>query len=229
MAKVTLYRRISVSTDTEPCVAQRERLLAWVAREGHEVIGDWCDDGISGRTISARPGVVAAIDFTCRHRGSILVVTALSRLGRGTLGILETVERLHRAGCSLHSEAETFLNQGGPSSALLMGIVASVSQWEREMICSRTKEQMAWLRRQNRLIGAVPFGMQLADDGQTLVEIPHEQDVLRQMERMRSGGLSFDRIAAGLNDAGHRAKRGGPWTGRAARQVLARLDKLKAA
>ena len=229
MSKAVLYRRISVSSDSEPCAAQQERLLAWAVREGHEIIGDFCDDGISGRTMTARPGVMAAVDCVCRHRGAILAVTSLSRLGRGTLGILETVERLHRSGCKLMSVAEAFLAQDGPSSSLLMGIIASVSQWERETICLRTREQMGWLRRQNKLIGAEPYGWVTDSDGETLVELPHEQMVLRHMVQLRREGMSFARIAGVLNIEGHRAKRGGEWSGRAIRLILCRLAKLTAA
>jgi site-specific DNA recombinase len=226
MAKVVLYRRISVSSDTEPCEAQRERLLAWVARESHDVIGDFQDDGISGRTMAARPGVMAAIECVCRYRGAILAVTSLSRLGRGTLGILETVERLQRNGSKLMSLAEPYIGDDGPSSALLRNIVASVSEWERATIALRTVEQMAWLRRQNRLIGSEPYGWKA--EGQTLVELPHEQDVLRAMELQRRDGDSFARIAAWNNASGHRSKRGGLWSGRAVRLVLGRLAKLSA-
>jgi len=228
MSKVVIYRRISVSSDSEPCEAQRARLLAWAAREGHEVIGDYSDDGISGKTMSARPGVLAAIDDVCRHRGAVLAVTALSRLGRGTLGILETAERIHRSGCKLMSLAEPFLGDDGPSSTLLRNIVASVSEWERSTIALRTREQMAWMRRQGRLIGSVPFGSTLAADGQMLVDDPHEQAVLRWMEQLRLDGLSYAKIAQAAQMAGRRSKLGGAWTGRAVRLALCRRAKLVA-
>jgi site-specific DNA recombinase len=227
MGKVVIYRRISVSSDSEPCAAQEDRLLAWAAREGHTVIGNFCDDGISGKTMTARPGVMAAIDFVCRHRGAMLAVTALSRLGRGTLGILETMDRLQRAGCKLMSMAEPHISDDSPVAVLMRNLVASTAEWERLTIALRTRDSMAWLRRQNRLIGSEPYGWRA--EGSMLVELPHEQVVLRNMAQMRAEGMSFARIGDALNTAGHPAKRGGMWSGRAVRLVLGRLAKLKAA
>jgi hypothetical protein len=82
MAKVVWYRRISVSrVESESMESQRQRLLAWTVREGHELIGDYSEE-LSGKSIETRPGAVAAIAMACRYRGSILAVASLSRLLR---------------------------------------------------------------------------------------------------------------------------------------------------
>ena len=229
MPKVIFYRRISISrVDSESLEAQRERLVAWAQREGHEVVGDFCDDGLTGKTMDTRPAALAALDMACRHRGSVLAVASLSRLGRSTKDVIDACERLTRAGCGFVSLNEAF-DITTPSGRLLVAVLGAVAQWERETIAERTTQTMARMRRSHRRIsGVVPYGWNVGLDDAILVENPTEQTVLVEMGNLRTSGLSFDRIAADFNARFIPAKRGGAWSGRAVRLVLERQTKLVA-
>lgn len=227
MSKVVMYRRISVTrADSESLEAQRERILAWAAREGHEVIGDLCDDGVSGKSMVDRPNAMAALDMACRHRGSVLAVASLSRLGRSVLDLSSACARLTQAGCSFVSVSEAF-DVATPGGRLLMAVLGASAQFERETLVDRTRQAMHHLRRHHRLISRhVPYGWDVAPDGKTLTVNPSEDRIIVEMKRLHDAGLSYNAVARELNAHGHRAKLGGAWNGRAVRLTLQRLAKL---
>jgi len=228
MAKVILYRRVSSArqVEGESLDAQHAKLMDWAEREGHEVIADLCDAGISGATMIGRPGATEALTLAVRHK-AIIAVSSLSRWGRSTGEVITTCEALTKAGAGLVSLAESF-DLRSSVGRLLLAILAAVATWELETTRERTVMTLAHMRREGRRIsGHPPFGW--AFDGDHLVEVDSEQGVIADMQSQRAEGISFDRIAAALNVRGITAKRGGSWTGRAVRLVLGRLAKLRAA
>lgn len=67
-------------------------------------------------------------------------------------------------------------------------------------------------RERGELLGAVPYGSQLADDGKTLELNTSEQRVIEFVRRLRRDyGLSTRRIATRLAQYGHRPRSGGEW------------------
>jgi site-specific DNA recombinase len=228
MAKVILYRRVSCARqiEGESLEAQHAKLLAWASKEGHEVIADLCDAGISGSTMAGRPGATEAMTLAIRHR-AIIAVSSLSRWGRSTGEVITTCEALTKAGAGLVSLGESF-DLSSTVGRLLLAILAAVATWELETTRERTVMTLAHMRREGRVIsGTPPFGW-LAQ-GDYLVEIPGEQQTLIRMQHLRAAGRSYQYIATTLNDDLVPAKLGGRWSARAVRLILGRLAKLTAA
>ncbi|MBT3218231.1 MAG: recombinase family protein, partial [Proteobacteria bacterium] len=87
---------------------------------------------------------------------------------------------------------------------LVLNVLASVSQWEREAIGEKTAAAMAHLRDQGKRIGAVPFGFQV--NGTDLVPDPLEQDVLTIARDLHDAGMSLRAIARELDLRGFQSR-----------------------
>ncbi|HDZ82942.1 MAG TPA: recombinase family protein [Roseobacter sp.] len=97
-------------------------------------------DKMSGKSQS-RPGLTKALK-TAQHSDSEFVVWKLDRLGRSLLGILDTVQLFSDRGVRLVSLTEG-LDLGTPMGRMILHIMASLAEYERELIRERT---MAGLR-----------------------------------------------------------------------------------
>lgn len=136
------YARVSTHRQQDSLEAQQKALTAY----GCEKI---YSDTLSG-TKSDRPGLTAAIEYM-RNEDS-LVVTRLDRLGRSALGILRTVEDLDSRGITIEA-LDTQLDTRTPSGKLVVSVLASMAEFERNLIVERTHEGLAHARAQGRTGG----------------------------------------------------------------------------
>ncbi len=92
---------------------------------------------------------------------------------------------------------------------LVLNVLASVSQWEREAIGERTSAAMQHKQSLGEYIGGeFPYGFRLGPDGERLVEDPEEQKVLTTARTLRNAGLSLRSVARELNAVGYRSRTG---------------------
>ncbi len=196
-------------------------MIAWAEFTGTKLIDIYEDAGLSGARADNRPAVQQAIAEACRRRCA-LVVMSMSRLSRSVRDMLAVAERLEKAGADLVSLSED-INTTSATGRLVFGILALLSQFEREQLGERTKAAMDHLRREGRRVsGHVPFGFDLSGDGRSLVANPTEQDALDLIGRLRCEGLSLREITRRLMSAGIRPKRAQTWSPSSVAAVLAR-------
>jgi site-specific DNA recombinase len=112
-----------------------------------------------------------------------------------------------RAGRQLWSVADS-IDTRTAAGRMVLNILMSVSQWEREAIGERTRDALQHKKSKGKRVGKVPFGFDLADDGVSLIENAQEQNVLSLIRRLRGDGYSLREIAAELTHQGI-ARKGG--------------------
>jgi DNA invertase Pin-like site-specific DNA recombinase len=109
---------------------------------------------------------------------------------------------------------------------LVLNVLLSVAQWERETTGERTREALRHKIRNGERCGKVRFGYNLADDGKTLVPNPTEQQAVALMIDLREAGYTLRQIAATLTARGIVTKEGGTvWTHTAVARILDRQQK----
>jgi DNA invertase Pin-like site-specific DNA recombinase len=91
-------------------------------------------DTISGAK-DDRPGLAALMDYV--REGDTVVVWKLDRLGRNTLHILETVRALTDRGVTLISTTDG-IDSSTATGRMVIGVLASMAEFERELIRERT-------------------------------------------------------------------------------------------
>lgn len=91
--------------------------------------------------------------------------------------------------------------------------MGAVSQWEREAVGERTRDALRHKMQNGQRAGSIPFGYRLCGDRKHIEIDPTEHGSVREIRRLRRGGLPLRRIASTLNEEGHRtgAGRNGDW------------------
>jgi len=88
---------------------------------------------------------------------------------------------------------------------LVLNVLASVSQWEREAIGERTSVAMQHKAAIGEYTGgAVPYGLRLAADGMSVEREPAEEVVITEARRLRASGLSLRAVAPSWRPRGTR-------------------------
>lgn len=106
-------------------------------------------DKISGAK-NERPGLGALLEYV--REGDVVVVASLDRLGRSLTGVLKTVEELRQRGVNLRSLKES-IDSTSSVGRMLMGIFATLAEYERELINERACEARAAARARGRQVG----------------------------------------------------------------------------
>ena len=113
---------------------------------------------ISGAvSASERPGFQKLLERM--EEGDTLVVLKMDRLGRDSIDIQETIERLAAAGISVNSLDLPGVDLTSTAGALTMKVLAAVADMERSRIKERTMEGLA-----RAVAAGVKLGRPVADD-----------------------------------------------------------------
>ena len=208
MATATAIGYIRVSTEGQAqdgvsLDAQRAKIEAWAMLNDYELTAVHVDAGISGKGMANRPGLQAAL-ADCR-KGSALVVYSLSRLARSTKDTIEISERLNKSGADLVSLSEK-IDTTSAAGKMVFRMMAVLAEFERDQISERTATAMQFKKAKGELVGAVPYGFDVGDDGKTLVKNPTEQEAIAFMRELHAKGLSLRNIAGRLLKAGYQPR-----------------------
>lgn len=222
------YGYIRVSTDGQAkegvsLEAQEAKIRAWCEVNGYDLAGVYVET-LSGGRADNRPQLQRALADVCRAKG-VLVVYSLSRLARSTTDAITISQRLEKCGADLASLTER-IDTTTAAGKMVFRMLAVLAEFERDQIKERTTAAMGHLRRKGvRISRVMPFGYDLAEDGQTLRPNAAEQAGLALMIRLRGTGRSYGEIAAQLSRRGIRTKQGGDWEQSAVRKILGRAQK----
>ena len=106
----------------------------------------------SGKNI-ARPQLAAAIDYM--REGDTFIVTKLDRLARSVADLMTIVEGLTAKGIRFRILAMD-LDTSKATGKLMLGVLASVAQFEREMMLERQRDGIAAAKAEGRYTGRKP-------------------------------------------------------------------------
>lgn len=218
-----IYKRVSTTMQEQDGVsldAQEASCRRYAEMQGWEVAGVFGDVMSGGR--DDRPQLNEALDV-CRKQKATLLCYSLSRVSRSTLSLLTIVESLK----GFVSISEQF-DVSTPVGRLMLGMLANLAEFERETIAARIRDAMTYARHQNKVIsGHIPYGYR-SDDGETLVPVIDEQQVLERIRIGHAAGKSLSTLCGELNEEGVPAKHGGIWKRGTMWGVIQRQKKLAA-
>jgi DNA invertase Pin-like site-specific DNA recombinase len=143
-------------------------------------------------SIATRPQLERALDSL--RKGDVLIVTKLDRLARNVVHLGQIVERVQKAGASLRI-VSMGLDTGTATGKLMLNVMGSVAQFEREMMLERQREGIARAKAEGKYRGGKrSFSDEhlaaLQGEGKSMAAIARELGVSRQALYKRLGSAA---------------------------------------
>ena len=137
--------------------AQREACEAFVASqrgEGWELLPDRYDDGGYSGGNTDRPALKRLMADVEAGRVQVVVVYKLDRLSRSLLDFTKLMEVFDARKVAFVSITQKF-DTSSSMGRLMLHILLSFAQFEREMIAERTRDKMSAARRKGKWVGGM--------------------------------------------------------------------------
>ncbi len=204
------YVRVSTEDQARDGVsleAQQTKLEAYC------LVKDWTlrpglrDEGYPAKHLK-RPGLEALLALVDAGQVEVVIVDKLDRLTRSVADLDWLMKRFERRHVALVS-LEKSLDATTVTGRLMMNLLASVSQWEREVIGERRRDARPHLKAEGKR------------HCHTVYDNP---EGIALMHRLRVEGYSYKRIAKHLNTGGLPTALGGPWQAAAVYGIVQRTQ-----
>ena len=199
MTRVVAYCRVSTEEQASSGVslaAQENKLRAYCLAMDLELVAVESDAGVSAKTLD-RPALARTLAALDSGAADALVVVKLDRLTRSVRDLADLLEQYFSADHGLISLGES-VDTRTAAGRLVLNVMTSVAQWEREAIGERTSSALQHMKAQGKRVGAVPYGYELAEDGETLVPNETEQAVIARARELRDGEFRSLRMVSAL-------------------------------
>jgi DNA invertase Pin-like site-specific DNA recombinase len=207
--------------------AQKAKLEAYALAMDLQLVAVISDEGISAKNLR-RPGLRQVLQMLDDGEADGVIVTKLDRMTRSVRDLAELIDGYfgERAGKSLLSVTDS-IDTRSAAGRLVLNVLVSVCQWEREAVGERTREAMEHLKREGVQVGRAGIGWRYSEEvdaeGRKRKErVADEWPVIERIGRLRAQGLSHRAIADTLAAEGWQTQRGGRWHGKVVRSVLLR-------
>jgi putative DNA-invertase from lambdoid prophage Rac len=150
--RVAVYCR--VSTADQSCGRQERDLLAFAARAGYEVVGVFRETGSGAKLDRAERRKVMALAQA--RRIDAVLVTELSRWGRSTLDLLETLRELEAWQVSVIALSGMTFDLSSATGRMMATVLAGIAEFERDLLRERVRSGLAAARARGKVLGRQP-------------------------------------------------------------------------
>ena len=193
---------------------QREAAEAYVAsqqNEGWVCLPDRYDDGGHTGANMERPALRRLLADIEDGRLDCVAVYKVDRISRSLLDFARMMETFDKHRVSFVSVTQHF-NTATPMGRLILNVLLSFAQFEREIISERTRDKIAAARRKGKWAGGMPvLGYDVDPQGSKLVVNTEEAGRVRAIFDLYVEKQSLIQTAGELNHRGWTTKR---WTTR---------------
>jgi len=208
--RVIGYCRVSTSQQASEGVsldAQKALLASYAAAYGLEVVEVIVDAGESAKSLQ-RPGLQRALTMLANGEADGLLVTKLDRLTRSLRDLGDLLAGPFAPGRRGLISVSEHLDTESAAGRLLLNILTSVAQWEREAVCERTAAVKIYQKAKGSFLGGrVPYGFALDAQG-ALFPVDAEQGTIARARELDATGLSLGKISKTLASEGRLARNG---------------------
>ncbi|MDM0481072.1 recombinase family protein [Clostridium perfringens] len=177
MKKIAIYIRKSVKGDENSISleAQTEVIKHYFKDKNEFVV--YKDDGFSGGNTN-RPAFQELMADAMEGKFDTVACYKLDRIARNTLDFLTTFNTLKEYGIDLICVEDKY-DPSTPAGRLMMTLLASLAEMERENIKQRVSDSMLNLARSGRWTGGnTPFGYKVVTiDGGKYLELEDEENI----------------------------------------------------
>lgn len=153
--RVAIYCR--VSTADQSCERQKRELKEYAARAGWQVVGVYKETASGTKNDRAKRKEVLALAQA--RKIDVILVTEMTRFGRSTQDLMEQLQKLMSVDVSLIAQTGFTFDLTNPQGKLIASIMASLAEFERDVIAERVKSGLA-----NAKAKGVKLGRQAGDN-----------------------------------------------------------------
>ena len=180
--RAAIYAR--VSTVDQNCDRQTGDLEAFAARAGYEVVGIWLETA-SG-TKDQRPERKKILALAQARKIDVILVTELTRWGRSMVDLVHSLQSLQAWNVSLIAHTGIQFDLATPQGKLIAGVMATLAEFERDLLRERVKSGLAAVKAQGKRLGRA--------NGQR----PSDRHAPKAL-RLLAAGRSYREVARELN------------------------------
>jgi DNA invertase Pin-like site-specific DNA recombinase len=149
LGQVAIYCR--VSTDDQSCERQERDLRAFAKRAGHKILAVFKETASGAKNDRVERKKVLAMAQA--HKIDAILVTELSRWGRSTQDLVQTLDDLHGWKVSVLAQTGLSFDLGTASGKLMRTIMAGLAEFERDLIRDRVKSGLAAAKAKGIVLG----------------------------------------------------------------------------
>ena len=201
MKKAVIYARVSSTIErnrqnTERQVADLKSYAEFAKLEIVEVFEEYIS---GGKRNGERPILQDAIDYCIKNKVDFLLVNELSRVGRSTFEVLETIKTLidHKINLYMQKEQFTLLGDDGKPSMfapIMLATLATCAQIERDNIQFRLssgyKNYKANGGKVGRKKGSIKTDEQKREQYQEVIQLLRKGYSVRNIAKITQRGIS---------------------------------------
>jgi len=223
--KAVIYKRVStkLQVDKYSLPAQEKVLKECIRKEGHELVGIYSDEGISGERIVDRPEFQRLLADADQKKFGCVWVIDQNRLSRGDLADLSYIKKIFKENDILiHTPYQklTLTDIDDDFISDLFGIIAKRERLKTKQAADRGRKEKfsrgEWGGR------VAPYGyIYDSERSKHLIENPEEAAVVKLITSLfLEKGYGIKRVANELNKKGLKRRSGKEWAMQSVHHIL---------
>ncbi|WP_326512184.1 recombinase family protein [Clostridium intestinale] len=223
--RIVAYLRVSTAEQAEEGYsidAQENAIRQKCEQEGGELVAIYADKGISGKSMNNRLQLQQMLKDAKSNKFDEVWVWKTNRMARNQYDLLTIVKRLEKYDVAFRSCSEAF-ETSTPAGKLMMNVLASIGEFERETIVDNVKMGMKQRAKTGKWNGGIILGYRTVtvNEKDTRLEIVQEEaTTVKKIFELYSSGKGLKAITNQINHEGYKTKKGNMFTTGGVKDIL---------
>ncbi len=213
---VVLYMRMSTDKQENSIDSQRDSLTRYAKAHHYSIIGEYIDEGISGRQAKRRPAFLQMIDDSEKEMFSAILVYDSSRFARNLEESIVYKSALKKSGIQLISITEPTLDED--TDLLSNAMLGAINEMYSRKLSKSVKRGMTYQAQQGYHVTPAPFGY--SNDNGILKIVENEATIVCRIFDMFINRPSYHGIAVSLNMESIPKRSGKNWSSADIKRML---------
>jgi site-specific DNA recombinase len=218
--RAAIYARVSTDEQAREgfsVAAQIDDLHKYASIHNMDVVHEYVDEGVSGKSISGRPQMKQLLSDAKNQKFDVVLVYKIDRLSRNLRDALEISDELQQSEVKLISLTESF-DTSTPMGMMVFQLMGSFAELERKTIVNRVKSGMTQRAKEGKFNGGVCLGYVSKD--KKLIINDDEAIIVKEIFKLSEQGLGYKAIVNRINEKGYKTKRGKQFSISGVKQIL---------